>query len=167
MDRKPNTGSLSEMRREVYQQAVTVADSDAVHDLLIQYGPEILDKGFPYIIIAARNRQRSAHRVGRRQRELLEQEWRSETASPRWDAYSRVSHLESFRILLDAMAEMSDEDVLTTWRHAEGYSDKEIQEEWDDLGLDPPRPSLALLRKRRERARAWLQKRVQQKLSSP
>ena len=48
----------------MYERLSEIADQDAVHDLLVKYGPEILDRSLPYLVVAARNRVRSRLRSG-------------------------------------------------------------------------------------------------------
>jgi hypothetical protein len=144
-------------RRALYERLKRATDLDALHEIIAARGPSILDRGFPYLLVAARNRARSRHR----------QETRRSDASPedsanrsRWDPFEQLSGRETLRRLLDCLAELADEDALILWRHAQGWSDDEILEEWKALGFEPREPSAALLRKRRERARNELARRL-------
>jgi hypothetical protein len=56
---------------------------------------------------------------------------------------------EERRMLVDALAELPDADVLTVWRHAEGVSDEEIATAIEALGH--ARISAAGIRMRRMR----------------
>jgi hypothetical protein len=139
---------------QVYRQLSRIADKDALHSLIAKHGPEILEKGLPYVLIAVRNWQRSAFRARTAHREVAADE--APEPSSIWDPVEELYHKKSLQQLAVALGELDDEDALVLWRHAEGYSDAEIRKEWDKLGLSPQNPAEEYLRKRRQRARERL-----------
>lgn len=144
-------------RRALYERLRRAADLDAIHDLLAKHGPQILDRGFPYLIVSARNRVRSQQRRAAIRREISSDDVR-EAEFPFWDPFERIAQREDLRRVAEALAGLDDEEILVIWRHTEGRSDREIQAEWDEHGFEPPSPNPAYLRKRRERARKRLRK---------
>lgn len=151
--------ALSAEQREVYDRVRRSADLDALHDLLATYGPGILDRGLPYVLVAARNRARSRHRQAAARRERPFEEMAADLPAPSlWDPYERVAEHEELLRITHALAEMDERDALVVWRNAQGSSDEAIRREWDALGLQPPSPTGAYLRKRRERARDHLRR---------
>ena len=141
-------------RIELYRELSRITDLDALHSVIAAQGAEILDKGLPYVLIAARNWRRSAHRRSLAHQEIAVTD-APEPASV-WDPFQELAQNESLARLTSALSELADEDVLVVWRHAEGYADSEIQHEWDELGFEPRTPTMEYLRKRRQRAREQL-----------
>jgi hypothetical protein len=129
-------------------------DRDALHSLIATHGAKILDKGVPYVLIAARNWQRSAHRRVEAHPEVPVTEVTEPVSL--WDPFQEIERKESLRALTTALSQLDDQEVLVVWRHAEGYTDLQIQREWDALGFEPRTPSEEYLRKRRQRAREHL-----------
>ena len=155
-DEPPTTDRLA-----LYQKLRRIADPDALHQVIAAHGPGILDKGLPYILIAARNWQRSAHRRTVAHPEVPLSDLPAEPSSGSiWDPFERLAQKQGLRALADALAHLEDEDFLVVWRHAEGESDVAIQQEWDKLGFRPASPSVEYLRKRRQRAREQLRQRL-------
>jgi hypothetical protein len=153
------TNELDAERLRTYQQLREIADHDDVHDLLARYGPSILDRGLPYLVVAARNRLRSRLRRGYSRYEVPTQDpLPDEPTSRVWDPLTRLVASEQLRKLLSELATMDDRDVLVVWRHAEGVADEEILAEWNARGFLPRMPSVGSIRKRRERARETLRK---------
>ncbi len=145
-------------RIEVYRKLSRISDKDALHQLIAAHGTEILDRGLPYVLIAARNWKRSAIRRGASHTEVPVTDLEIEPSSSLWDPFQQLEQKEALRSVTDALAQLEDPDFLVIWRHAEGYSDLDIQREWNELGFDPPRPAVEYLRKRRQRARERLRK---------
>jgi hypothetical protein len=149
--------SSSDDRLEVYRKLRTIVDPDALHQLIAAHGPEILQKGLPYILIAARNWQRNRYRQAVAHPQVPLTELPADvSARSVWDPYERLAQKEGLRALADALARLDDEDFLVVWRHAEGEPDTAIQQEWDAVGFQPPAPTVEYLRKRRQRARERL-----------
>ncbi len=154
-DRDPKSDqSRDRRRRATYDKVRHVVDEDSLHDLIASYGPEFLDREFPYIVVAARNRLRSRLRRIRPEESFVEDDLSYFDDS--WDPVDQIEIRTSFRDFLDALALLDDRDVLVLWRQAEGISDEEVVKEWDLRGFEPPNPSRGAIRKRRERARLRL-----------
>jgi hypothetical protein len=137
-------------------------DADALHQLLVEKGPSLLDAQIPYLVVAARNRNRSVDRRDRRRAVLEERLIESDTVLKPFvndPADLVVERAE----LDDAMVVLGSLDARYSWPlwwHAAGFSDDEIIELWNDAGFEPPNPSAAAIRKRRERARLVLRQRL-------
>lgn len=158
-DRGESTKAPQSLDRiELYRKLSRIADLDALHSVIAAHGAEVLDKGLPYVLIAARNWRRSDHRRSAAHPEVPVTD-APEPASL-WDPFQELAQNESLRRLTSALAELADEEVLVVWRHAEGYTDGEIQQEWDALAFEPRTPSVEYIRKRRQRARARLKELV-------
>lgn len=143
-------------RAELYRKLSRISDIDALHSLIAAHGAEILDKGLPYVLIATRNLRRSEHRRSVAHSDVTAASIQGPVSL--WDPYQQLEHTESLQRVTSALSELDDEDVLVVWKHAEGYSDTEIQQEWDVLGFEPRAPTVEYLRKRRQRARERLKK---------
>jgi hypothetical protein len=142
-------------RANVYDKLRHVVDEDALHDLISRHGPAILDREFPYLVVAARNQVRG--RLRRRAREVaLTDEASASLVDTGADPETSVTRKISLQSLVDAMAESDDTDVLLLWRQAEGVPDDEVIAEWVARGLVSQGFSRAALRKQRQRARARL-----------
>jgi len=139
----------------LYRKLSRLTGLDALHQLIAAHGPEILDKGLPYLLVAARNWKRSALRRRAAHVEVSVPDL-DHLPSSLWDPFRQLEQKESLRAVLGALAELDDQDVLVVWRHAEGHSDEEIRREWNALGFEPRDPSVEYLRKRRQRARESL-----------
>ncbi|HEX7136043.1 MAG TPA: hypothetical protein VF228_25915 [Iamia sp.] len=151
----------SHVRRRIYRQLLEEGlDADDLDRLLDQEGAALLDRSVPYLVVAARNRARSAARRDRRRAEL-------EDAAERDPSLARPSPLDPAE-LVAARAELDDvvEQLggldprysWPLWWHAAGYEDDEIIDLWDEAGFEPPHPTRATIRKRRERARSMLRR---------
>lgn len=137
-----------------------MSDSDALHDLLVRHGPGILDRDLPYLVVAARNQKRSTLRRGAARFETPSPDVHIDEQRSLWDPLARVMADEALGQLLSALASLDPRDVLVLWSNAAGQSDAEIASQWDSLRFDPPNPSIESIRKRRQRARARLQERI-------
>jgi hypothetical protein len=151
-----DTSELDDERLGTYKRLREIADPDAVHDLVASYGPGILDRGLPYLVVAARNRLHSRMRGGHNRFEIPTGNLPDTEAISAWDPLARIAASEQLATLVSTLADMDDRDVLVVWRHAEGVPDDEIRAEWDARGFQPRSPSMASIRKRRERARTTL-----------
>ena len=161
MTPRQRTGQLSDQQRKRYAELLRVSDPDALHDLLVRHGPGILDRDLPYLVVAARNQQRSTLRRGAASHEVPSPDIRDDQAERSlWDPLARVVADEALNDLLTALGDLDSRDLLVLWSHAAGRSDAEIAAQWDDLQFDPPRPSIESIRKRRQRARTRLRKRL-------
>jgi hypothetical protein len=153
-DRDPGEiGGLKRDQFEKYKKLRRMVDNDAVQDLLERHGPKILDRSFPYLVVAARNRLRDRSRRGASRFEtstalLPDVGEKSQT----WDPLTKVIGQENLQRLVAALSDMDDRDVLVVWRNVEGVPYSEIRSEWDARGFQPPSPSVQTLRKRNERA---------------
>jgi len=150
-----DAGELDQGRIAKYQRLREVADPDAVHDLVGRHGIEILDRTFPYLVVAARNRRIAAYR--RNSKDYLVRDIPDRaTGVDSQDPLAAILEDATLSKVLEAMALLDDRDVLVLWRSAEGVSDEEIRVEWNLRGFNPPWPTTEALRKRRERARQRL-----------
>jgi len=158
--RKP-TRQLSADQSMRYAELLRVSDADALHELLLRHGPAILDRELPYLVVAAGNQRRSMARRGAASHEIPSPDIRGDD-QPRsiWDPLASAIAREGFAELLAALGDLDPRDLLVLWSHAAGASDKEIAAQWHDLQFDPPSPSIESIRKRRERARVRLGKRL-------
>jgi hypothetical protein len=148
-------------RQALYVALSQAVDLDGLHDLIATKGMEILELPFPYLVVAARNRVRDRLRRQAREDPSASANTPDAAASPiLWDPLELVMANDELRRTLEALAAMDDRDVLVVWLSAQGSSDEEIVAEWDSLGFAPSHPTLAAVRKRRERARAELRRRV-------
>ncbi len=152
---------MKEGDEALYRALTKVSDLDALHDLIVAKGAEVLDLPFPYLVVAARNRLRD--RLRREARETpvppVDTDWTSPTPSL-WDPMELVMASDELRRTLEVLASMDDRDVLVVWLAAQGHSDAEIVSAWDGLGLQPRNPTPSAIRKRRERARSELRRRA-------
>lgn len=161
MTSRQRTWELSDEQRLRYAQLLEVSDPDALHDLLVRHGPEILDRDLPYLVVAARNQRRSSLRRGAPRHEMPSPDVREiEQERSLWDPLATVLADERLNELVTALGELDRRDLFVVWGHAAGRNDAEIAAEWDQLQFDPPRPSLGAIRKRRQRARTQLRKRL-------
>jgi hypothetical protein len=116
----------------------------------------------PYLVAKARyevlNRQRKAF-----QRHEISSGSLPDVATQSFeDAYvDWVIADSALRRVLEAVSQLSDEDVIILWRHVEGMSDQQIRDRWASWRLPTPAPSIAALRKRRERIRNRLRLEVE------
>lgn len=148
-----------ETRRAIYAQLLEDGlDEDALHQLLIERGPELLDASIPYLVVAARNRSISTVRRDHRRVELEEERSSFEAHSGPLaidPADAVIAHNE-LAAVVRALGQMDPKLSWPLWWHAAGYTDQEISELWNDAGFLPRDPSSASVRKRRERARRQL-----------
>ncbi|HEX3391569.1 MAG TPA: hypothetical protein VHS55_03310 [Solirubrobacteraceae bacterium] len=145
---------LDDRRLAHYRALLASADADAVHDLIVRHGAEILDRDLPYLVVAARNQLRSSKRSGpeRYDTPMGELPERPTAEGSIWDPLARIAAHEGLLALARSLAELDARDVLVLWSHAAGHSDAEIVAQWDRLGFSPPNPTEVAIRKRRERA---------------
>jgi hypothetical protein len=136
----------------VYQRAIQIMGIDNVHDAIARGGLGILQRGVPYIIVAARWQKASKYRK-KSSREIPTDTTDEIVASESiWNPYEQVAKNETLRIITETLAELSKEDFIAVWDHFEGYSDEEIKKKWIELEIGPKNPKTSLIRKRRERA---------------
>jgi hypothetical protein len=153
---------LEKLSLGVYQRVRGIADGDSLHEVIAKKGVEILRKGLPYVVLAARLQKTSEQRTEGRRSALRTEKGVGWEAKTSWDPYEKIEQSEGLHALATALSELPDTDVLAVWRNAEGYSDEEIIREWHAMGFQPVNPSPDVIRKRRERARQWLKARVQE-----
>jgi hypothetical protein len=147
-----------------YAKALSDGMGEAIHDLIVRRGPAVLRRGIPYLLLAARWRRAETMRTEKRRRDLLhryEEEAVATLPHSVWDPYDIVSANEALRRVADALSELSDQDALVVWRNAQGVADHDIAAEWQSLGFQPEAPTVDFIRKRRERAREWLRRRLE------
>ncbi len=151
------TGAPPDSWRSVYDEAVRRADLDTVHDLIARYGPEVLERGLPYVLVAARNRARDLHRqAARRQDRTLDGLDPPESLDAEDDARTALRLTGLSSKLIQALGELSEPDAVLLWEGARGSSDSAIALEFVERGWDLTPASRATIRKRRERATARL-----------
>lgn len=150
----------------VYRRAIQIMGMDAVHDAIAKGkgGIDILRRGVPFVVRGARYKQLDKYR--KKSGRELPTDKADELEAPRsiWDPYEQVERNDTLRIITEALAELSDEDVIAVWDHFEGYSDKEIQKKWIELKIGPQNPEISLIRKRRERALKRLKPIIKERL---
>ncbi len=153
---------LSDEHLRRYRELLRASDADAVHDLLVRHGPEILDRDLPYLVVAARHQLINSERRGASRFEipLAEVPEQPTQEGSIWDPLASAIAMESTRELVRALAELDDRDVLVLWGRAANRSDEELAREWDRLGFTPSSPSTAAIRKRRERANVKVRQRL-------
>jgi hypothetical protein len=109
-DAEPDTARRTDNRRRaLYEALAAVADEDALHGLIAARGLEVLDFPIPYLVVAARNRQRDLAR--RRARETVVDPADVEALGGSmsvWDPLRLVVGNEDLRRTLLALAEMDD-----------------------------------------------------------
>ena len=135
--------------REVYERALGATDPDALHDVLVARGPEILHHTVPYIVWAATRKRRKAYAKELRRAVLRNEKLRPAPASV-WDPYDRILHDERLLKLADAMSELPAAEVHLLWARAEGKSYEDIAAGWPEEFGDPP--LVTTLRQRWRRA---------------
>jgi DNA-directed RNA polymerase specialized sigma24 family protein len=142
--------------RSVYDEAVRRADLDTVHDLIAKHGPGILQRGLPYLLVAARNLARDRHRQARRRHEssIDNIDVPDPTDGGDVQAALRLTALSSR--LVEALGALGERDAVLLWEGARGSSDEAIAREFVRRGWDSQPASRAAIRKRRERATARL-----------
>jgi len=136
-------------------------EPDNLHQLLVEKGAALLDAAVPYLVVAARNRARSAARRDRRRLELHDRD--AEDVSQRrvpLDPADVVVARAELSAAIEALSQLQPKYSWPLWWHAAGFGDEEICELWNEAGFLPPDPSLAAIRKRRERARTQLRRRL-------
>jgi hypothetical protein len=132
-------------REEEYEKIVQRVSKDELHDQIARQGLEILDRGIPYVIQAARWR-----RIDVARRNARESPLETEPVGLIMNPFELAVANEERRRLVDALATFPDADVLAIWRHVEGIPDHEIAVAIEALGL--ARISPAGVRMRRMRA---------------
>jgi hypothetical protein len=142
--------SLADERERTYLALHRVADVDAVHDLVLRHGPDVLARELPYLIIATRNRLRdSLRQADARQRRETHI---AAGSTPATDPAAEVERTWARDRLISALARLSDADVIVLWRHAEGFDDRSVITELEAKGLVDTGLTEVALRKRRQRA---------------
>lgn len=120
---------------------------EELHDQIAQKGLEVLERGIPYVIQAARWGRIDAARRAGRETSLGD----NEPPDPRLTSpFVEVAASEERQLLIEALSELPDADVLAVWRHHEGWSDEEIAVAIAEIGGG--KLTAATIRKRRERA---------------
>jgi hypothetical protein len=151
----------------IYRQALHISDADSLHDVIIREGATILEKGLPYVVLAARWRQLSEYRTRLRQKDLLVRGSESrDKYQSQWDPFERIAANEVYRIIIESLAKFADEDVIIIYDHFRGLSDTQIQEKLLSLGLKVEGINPVLIRKRRQRLLKQLRFLVQKKIHS-
>lgn len=139
-------------RRKTYEALLRARDPDAVHELIVREGPEILDQDIPYLLVAARHQAISSHRRQERDVELTPMLVETATSSL-WDPFERASEHETLGQLARALGELPLVDALIVWLTATGVDDAEIEIRLKQLGESI---SPGAIRLRRHRARKAL-----------
>jgi hypothetical protein len=158
---EPQGTGWSTARTDLYRRLLDEhIDADALHQLLTEKGPAILDRSIPYLVVAIRNRRRSTARRDARREELENSGgWAvadQQVAETPLDPFRVVVGRTDLAPVLDELGAMDPSYSWPLWWHSAGYSDAEIVERWREAGFEPEDPSLGLIRKRRQRARTVL-----------
>src|SRR5688572_11941343 len=100
----------------VYEAAVARADIDAVHDLIARHGTAILDRGLPYVLVAARNRIRDTQRqAGRRREHPFPAGEPVDPRQPIDDALGALKLSTAEERLARALDRLGDREVVLLW----------------------------------------------------
>jgi len=157
----------TEERRQLYVQLLDERlDADALHQLLVDKGTDLLDASVPYLVVAARNRARSTARRERRRADL-ESAATSQTRPSVFDPADIVAARQELSAVIVELGRLDPAYSWPLWWHAGGFSDDDIVELWNDAGFEPRNPSPAAIRKRRQRARSDLRSRLTRSLGHP
>jgi hypothetical protein len=138
----------SGVQSDVYRRALLKADRDALHEVVVRNGAEILECGVPYIVVSARHR-------AARERKRAARDVSIDKADESWlsvDPYEQIEKNDTLRGLINHLATLPDEDVVLVWAHAQGASTEEMRKLWQAAGFEPKAPTLDALRKRLQRA---------------
>lgn len=139
--------------RAVYDAAVQRGDIEAVHDLIAQHGIAVLDRGLPYVLVAARNRVRDRLRSEARHPSVpLGDSEEDRTDDGVEDALRSMRLAARAERLAEALGRLSDRDAYVLWESARGTKDPEIAQGFVERGWDSRPVDRATIRKRRERA---------------
>ena len=148
-------------RRRLYSTLLDEGlDAEALHQLLVEKGPALLDSSVPYLVVAARNRARSTDRRDRRGAELheLHAAEQARQASATLDPADIVVARVELSAAVAALGQLDPRYSWPLWWHAAGFDDEEIRVLWNEAGFKPADPTAASIRKRRERARGQLRR---------
>ncbi len=136
-----------------YRTAAASGDIDALHDVIASKGIDILARGVPYLIVAARNRRRDALRhQGVEDRYVR----RQKAAHVDVDPVDRIFAAAQLNLLLASLGNWPDHDALLLWWSAADVPDSEIIDRLRPFGIEID--SRSTLRKRRERLRRKLKR---------
>lgn len=136
-----------EAREDEYEELSHRIAMEELHDQIALRGLEVLDRGVPYVVQAARWRRIDAARRRARENSLdIEPPDVGRIMGP----FEAAVANEQRRMLADALAALPVTDALAVWRHVEGVSDEEIAVVIEGLGHG--RLSPAGIRMRRMRA---------------
>jgi hypothetical protein len=152
-------------RQAVYEQLLKRGvDFSALTDLLLRYGPGLLDRDLPYLVTAIRRAAIDEQRREWRQARIA-QRASEEPKHPSLlrDPAEVVLARSALSAAVGALATIDEADAWALWWHAAGFSDEEISQRWTEAGFKPTHPSAALLRKRRERARSRLRAEMEER----
>lgn len=150
-------------REAVFRELRRRSPEHASHlgQLFARYGPSILDRGVPYLLVALRRVAIDEHRRDLREARIAEQLSNKGVApfteaDPAEIVISRASLDSAIRAIMT----LGEADGWALWWHAAGHTDDEIVRMWSEAGFEPSHPTPALVRKRRERARKRLRELV-------
>jgi hypothetical protein len=151
---------LDQRRSDAYRRLRSTVDEDALHDLIARLGPEILDRDFPYLIVAARHRQLDTWRSQARRVHREERSQRATIAGSALDPLEAAIADESLAELLIALSTLDERDSWLLWWAAQGHGAADLKHLWELAGFRPAGPSGAMLRQRLHRARQALASRL-------
>ena len=145
---------------ETYAKLGRRAELDEVHENLAKAtaSEEVLkplENTVAWVLLRARLDARS-----RRAKEARRAEKAAENDQllplPPLDPLALLRQQELAETLVRALGKLSEIDARIVWQHAEGLDDREIHDRLSAELPDEPTPSLASIRKRRQRARERL-----------
>jgi hypothetical protein len=136
-----------EAREDEYEELSRRVAMEELHDQIALRGLEVLGRGVPYVVQAARWRRIDAAR--RRSRESVLEVEPVDVGRIMGPFEAAVAN-EQRRMLADALAALPVTDALAVWRHVEGVPDEEIAAAIERLGQGRITP--AAIRMRRMRA---------------
>ncbi len=152
---------------EIYRRAIQVADEDSVHEVIVRQGPEVLRKGLPYVVVAARWQRASMLRGEARHQRLLDDHAVDLSREGIRSPLDQVSEDHELRALAHALAELKDIDVIVLWDSVSGDPDETIAKKLVNLGLAKQPPSPNAIRQMRHRALQRVKKLLIARLEKP
>ena len=136
---------------------------DRFHDLIARYGLNLLEQPTAYVLVAVKHANYRAFRQNERFHFQDPSCYAGDHANHvelSFDPLEMMVRSETTRELLAAFQSLEARDIHLLWWSAHGATADEIRVMWDDRQFLPAAPNDAYLRKRRERARSEMRRRL-------
>src|SRR5579884_3245439 len=104
---------LSDVQAQVYRDAGGRVGLEAIHWLIARHGPGILDRGLPYVVVAARHEAAGIARRAATRREVPAGDLPEPPSL--WDPLARIEEDDELREVLSALSELDDRDMVVIW----------------------------------------------------